>query len=102
MNWEYIAGFFDGEGCVSHLKNQWRISVGQNTKEVLQEIRDYIGYGTIYKEYSTQYTQGVHYRLQIFRKKEVYAFLSTILPYVIVKKERVMYALTYFPTGETI
>jgi predicted metal-dependent RNase len=58
MNWDYIAGFFDGEGTIYvsittkvtggyglHIRPICKFS--QKDKRILEEIRDFIGFGVI-------------------------------------------------------
>lgn len=87
LTWEYIAGFFDGEGSLSRHsqnKNIWIISIAQNTANVLVKIKEFIGYGSIYYDSS-----GKNYKYQIFRRKEVADFVSQIAPFIIVKHEKI-------------
>lgn len=100
MNWEYIAGFFDGEGCVGLFcgsakeRKYWRISITQKALPVLQAILDFVGYGTIYKSNQTyKSSRIVMWQYQIFRQREVFYFLSNILPSLILKKAECKKAL---------
>jgi len=48
MNWDYIAGFFDGEGCITYGRSKrYRIMISQTHKEVLESIRDFVGVGYV-------------------------------------------------------
>jgi hypothetical protein len=93
MNWDYIAGFFDGEGNV-HIaktkKNQLAIYIRiyQGSKEVLEEIRKFIGYGQIYQKKSTEV-----FELNFSKKDNVKDFLLNIKDKVILKKGQVNYVL---------
>jgi len=49
MTWDYIAGFFDGEGSLVHNGKRFRILIPQTHEGVLLEIKNFIGSGTIYK-----------------------------------------------------
>ncbi len=46
MNWDYLAGFIDGEGslCISYSRNRFtaHIDVGNTNKRVLEEIREFL------------------------------------------------------------
>lgn len=56
MNFGYLAGFLDGEGCVrvefhkSTNSYHPRITIGQKYPEVLLAIRAFLGLGTIVKQ----------------------------------------------------
>lgn len=93
MNWAYIAGFFDGEGGIyrSH-KNQsdnnyyWQLQIGQKDRLVLEKIKDFVGYGAIYRMGKNQFSS-----YHILRQQQVLNFAIKIAPYVIVKKEQINY-----------
>ncbi len=49
MNWDYVAGFFDGEGSVSIRSNRSsQLRLVNTDKAVMEAIRDFVGFGTIY------------------------------------------------------
>ena len=87
MSWEYIAGFFDGEGCLSRTNKSsphkyYVISISQKNKHILDEIRKFVGYGQIYQD-------KTKYQYKITKQEYILDFLSAIAPYVIVKKAKV-------------
>ncbi len=56
MDWSYIAGFFDGEGnfkigrikiTKGKIAHQLQIRITNTNKEVLEEIKRFVGYGWI-------------------------------------------------------
>ena len=42
MNWEYIAGFFDGEGCIYIKNSKVRLQLTQKPIEVLVIIQKFL------------------------------------------------------------
>lgn len=86
----YIAGFFDGEGCVHGIikgdgrPSIPRISIGQKRPEVLFWIKEVLNMGTIHK---TSKGSSVW---RINNKKDVERFISLILPYSKVKREELI------------
>lgn len=40
LSLEYIAGFFDGEGCVSLSSNQWQITATQTVKNGVEPLME--------------------------------------------------------------
>jgi len=93
MNWAYIAGFFDGEGCVSRLNKNashiyWRIDIVQKDRNVLDEIQKFIRYGKVFRS-TTGIKKTLIYRYGIHKQEQILDFLSNVLPYVVVKKEKV-------------
>ena len=86
----YIAGFFDGEGCVSGyiLENGYprvKISMGQKRSGVLYWIQEILKMGRI-----CTFKRGDISKLQISGKKNVGRFIDLILPHSIVKKEELI------------
>lgn len=100
MNWDYIAGFFDGEGSVSlsyrksgNLKNVL-LSITQCQLDVLQQIRDFVGEGKIdvnhhqgSKNWKKHWKPSYHFRLS--KRSSVVSFLENIRDKVIVKKNKI-------------
>jgi hypothetical protein len=103
----WVAGFFDGEGCVivEHSKSPdstrgWRTSLHatltQTSLPCLELVQSKLG-GTIKvsdnrtadtRRWAVQYTWSV-------RNQNAIEFLRKILPYSIVKKEQIELAVTY-------
>ena len=87
MNWNYIAGFFDGEGSVAHNGMGFRISIPQTSEEVLNKIRRFtkIGFVIPVKKRKSHWKDSwVYY---IASKKDVYYFLNKAVLHLIVKKD---------------
>lgn len=69
MNWDYLAGFFDGEACVQLTHDRKRgyccatLTFTQNRRWVLEEIRQFLGKGHIYQGAST--INGPVYQLRV-------------------------------------
>ena len=85
MNWEYIAGFFDGEGYCKKQGRYTVIQITQQHKEVLEEIQQFLGYGHIYRKDNKLKYKG--FDLRIFKRKDCIDFITKIKPFSIVKKE---------------
>ena len=86
MTPEYIAGFFDGEGCVStfiHPRRNTRIALSMTQKkpEVLHEIQRFLGYGKVYVD-----NRGTSH-LRILGRQNAKDFIRLIYPRTIVKRE---------------
>ena len=77
---EYVAGFFDGEGCVSYNgRNYLSVQIAGNCYEVINLIQEQFG-GSIHTR-----PNGTNV-LQI-STRQAESFLNAILPFLIVKKE---------------
>lgn len=85
---EYIAGFFDGEGCITYQKRgtnkgYYRIFMAQSGNEglkLLTAIRDFLHMGKIYKLKRSLGRLGKKdaWQLSIFRKEEVMDFKHSV------------------------
>jgi hypothetical protein len=56
LNWEYIAGFIDGEGSFSIASSSKKrvlyravLSVANNDRAILEQIREAFGFGKVYR-----------------------------------------------------
>ncbi len=90
MNWDYIAGFFDGEGTVGkYSESGYKIGISQSHKGVLKDIQNFSGVGNIHliKKRKLHWKDAWIY--YIAKQEDVYFFLTHILNGLIVKKERV-------------
>lgn len=105
MNWDYIAGFFDGEGCIAIVRPKKgrfgsyeatsrahaRINIAQKNREVMEVMSSFLRQNGVYCSIATN-KRGVHY-LYINRLMSVKKFLKKINTKVIVKKSKVKEAL---------
>ena len=98
MNWDYIAGFFDGEGNIHILKVKGSkddapqlgvmVRIYQNSKDILEEMKIFLGCGTIYQKKSN----GV-FELTFNKKENVKSFLSNLRGRAILKGGQIDYLL---------
>ena len=102
MTWQYIAGFFDGEGCLTIRKRSnykkgfysWELNICQSLKQskVLDEIKIFLDRekikSKIYSSQSRNLGKCEMRRLIIGRIREIKNFIDKVLPYLIVKKEK--------------
>ena len=87
MNWDYIAGFFDGEGSVTDYKKKCRVTITQTNKEVLERIRSFAGVGSIAeitKRKSHWKDSWVYY---ISKQSDLLKFLNGVAPRLVVKRK---------------
>lgn len=100
----YIAGFLDGEGCISlssrNRVNQTKVTieVSQRKREVLDWIVSTLGYGRVYQK---KCKYGYTYVLCIF-SNEGRAFLPMILPYLRVKHKQAELIMDYYNTIDNL
>jgi hypothetical protein len=86
MTWEYIAGFFDGEGSISHNGNGYRITIPQTNQEVLNDIMRFSGVGFVVKITKRRAHWKDSWVYYISRQKDVYFFIKHIAEFLKVKK----------------
>jgi hypothetical protein len=86
----WMAGFFDGEGCINiHFSNKngcttLRAGVSQKFPEPLERIQLLMG-GNLYKDRAGY--------VLVFNGKKAEAFLASILPWLFVKRTQAEVAL---------
>ena len=93
MNWSYIAGFFDGEGSLTHNGIGFRITIPQTNEEVLNEIKDFTGVGNVIKLRKREVHWKDAWLYYIASKKDVRIFLKKMIPYLIIKKKSAIAAI---------
>jgi len=91
MNWNYIAGFFDGEGTINPCENnRYKVGITQANKKVLEEIQLFTKIGHIHsikKRKSHWKNAWIYY---ISKQEDVYKFLNTISLRLIVKRKEIL------------
>lgn len=94
---QYIAGLFDGEGCIGVYRNgkktpHLRTQLTQNKNAVVTKMFESLvdRFGGHFSEQKT--THGVKYNWQLSSHKAA-RFLADILPYLILKKEQAKIAV---------
>ena len=102
MTWAYVAGFFDGEGCVDcrEKKNgtgasfQFRLKLYQNERAVLDAIHDFLaaeGIPSVVEVHARpdriSAGHAGSFALVVNRVLNVYKMLDAMQPYLIVKQK---------------
>lgn len=112
MSWEYIAGFLDGEGCISMCANKARpnalnlqVTLNQTGSEgfaVLSEIKEFLaqwGVKSYLRLNNSPSRQNPRYRpmwaLSIMGRDACTSFLRSVFPYIHVKKVKAQDTLRY-------
>jgi ribosomal protein L37E len=103
MDVNYVAGFFDGEGCLCLYKQHVgakvaEINIAQKEPEALYEIRDFLESRGIHSSISFRIEETIKapvkpsysHHLRIRRKDDVRKFCLLIEPCIIVKKRAVV------------
>lgn len=102
---EYIAGLFDGEGCVGFLRQFIKGKYEVNPRISLQVSITNLNYAcleAVRKKFGgTINDKGRCYCLRITGKEPMKNFLLSILPYTIVKTEQIEIGLEFIDTIRT-
>lgn len=99
MTNEYLAGFFDGEGTIFISQQgpkgasfNLRAAIAQKQTgqvRVLEEIRNFLGYGKI------DYNKSEKLSQLYFNVEDTISFLKKILPYLVVKNSQARLGLQF-------
>lgn len=99
MNWDYIAGFMDGEGCIHLTKTRCKISIVQLTKNqaVLDQIKEFLDGHNIHTWISLNGNRegpsGTMSQLCMSAATDCYRFLEEISKRSIVKLPKALKAM---------
>jgi len=107
ITWEYLAGFFDGEGCVNYANSgsqrtyRIRLTFSQSRKrgyELLFKIKAFLEKEKckLGKIYTSGYIKDIEkqgWQLQITEKNSTKKIMEALLPYLEIKKLEVQDAL---------
>lgn len=99
LDLSYVAGFIDGEGCITIFKQKYqssdgqtkwghrlRVAVGQNDLEVLKKVKDASGvHGNIFTKKRTIETNRTCYVLH-FDGKHALDLIRKLMPFLIRKR----------------
>lgn len=99
MSWPYIAAFFDGEGSASFYEKQglWIVSFSNSVLSVLEEVREFMGFGQIY---SIPGTKKAMWCLRLSRHDVQAKFGEAVLPFLMIKKEKIRGMLGFIKSKE--
>jgi len=98
MNWGYVAGFLDGEGCVYVRVKPRKSPLGKkietviifvnSNKEVLEAIKRFLRVGYVVKPREYPRKWAAWYELRVCGMATCYRIAKKLLPYSIVKREK--------------
>ncbi len=97
MDYQYLAGFFDGEGNINVLKQKgkyyFQLRFYNTEKEVLEKIIEFSGFGKIYSRNHNIERYNRIYELYIVKQEDIKKVLINLLPFVISKKNQAIFVL---------
>lgn len=100
----YLAGFIDGEGCLTVTNSGAVLIIVSTNLEVLKKIKKCLGIGNIKsrkikskkaKRYLKKSKISYHYRIS---GQNLENLLGLIQPFLIIKKEQAKLLLNYYKT----
>lgn len=107
FNIEYIAGLFDGEGCISigtyesYGNKQYRLSVEiglLRSERVLKQLKQQFGGVLRVKENCGWSKKSIPY--WSVNCREALAFLKSIQPYIVIKSRQCALAIQFYDEGQ--
>ncbi len=111
MNWSYVAGFFDGEGCVSlryrnrmksRRQKQLAISLlfANSNRTSLREMQRFVGCGAIYLSNRRSPKHKAVFNLNISRWRDVLRVAEKMLPHSIIKRHALTHLIATVKTHD--
>lgn len=89
MTWQYIAGFFDGEGSIVHNGKGYRFTIAQTNFRVLSAINKFVGVGNVIKVSKRKVHWKDSWVYYVSRQEDVLFVIRNVKPFLIVKKKKV-------------
>lgn len=90
----YLAGFFDGEGCVGYYKRADKsckfsyvslVALSQTDFRPILWVSEKVGFGSVITKNGKKH---IEHQWTTNKRQHVHEFLEAILPYLILKKEQ--------------
>ena len=102
IDWGYVAGFFDGEGNLHRdkFKSTVHLRMDNTSKEVLEKIQIFTGYGQISNRGRQKPHHKDRFRLTVADHSKVLNMLEKMLPYLVVKKPKADQMICYIKGRE--
>jgi hypothetical protein len=92
----YLAGFFDGEGCITRSHSAPALTISNSAVEPIRAFKDYFGFGSIsVKKFPPEKGYLDSYRWDVSGRYNVKKVLNALEPYLIVKKNKAIETLEW-------
>ena len=100
----YLAGFFDGDGCITTSpKTNFRLTISNTNKEVLEIIKKKFK-GNVNNSFLPKNRKhNISWKWVIAKRTDVLRILKLIYPYLIIKKREAKLIINYlskYPKNE--
>lgn len=103
-NLDWVAGFFDGEGCIYFHPDRIKATIkgvqyrspeiqvvigqsGERGKRLLEVFQELYGFGKLSTGHGSEFTKQIPYMCRLSGKKAI-SFLQKIEPYLLLKQEK--------------
>ena len=91
----YLAGFMDGEGCISRNKDQcFQLLIYNTDRDIIEWVQKTVGTGSIHENHRKNTTHKTLYSWRLGRLADIESFLTQIAPFLKIKKEKAKLTLT--------
>lgn len=97
----YLAGLFDGEGCVGYYKRKGNrskysyvsvVMITQSNSEFMNWLHALIGFGNVTSRAGKKHFE---YHWQANKRANVFEFLEAIEPYLVIKKKQAQVLISH-------
>ena len=99
LSWQYVAGFFDGEGCVTHRvdgnRDSYEIDCSNSNLSSLKSIQKFINTGILTQDRKADDHYKALYRLRVRDHRNVLRVATGMAAFSIVKKAQLLKAITH-------
>ena len=111
MNWDYLAGFFDGEGTVHFVtlngRRYARVGITQNDRPILEEIKTFLnseGYHrvTLVTSRHSPLATPEHTELKVNAQVDILRLLQQLLPLAHVKRDKISETIREMQVGQIL
>jgi hypothetical protein len=95
MNWDYLAGFLDGEGSIIIVPPRIRLYISNTNLEILEEIKNFVKCGNIYSPIRKNKKWAKQYGFAIGNHKDVLKILKNLQDKLFIKRKLCDNAIKY-------
>lgn len=91
----WAAGLIEGEGCVtrqitsarSNRGSYWQLTVTSTDLDVLERLREVIGFGRIYEQAEAGPRRKRAWQYKVYRQNELYAVLAALFGFMCARRQ---------------
>lgn len=96
MNWDYVAGFLDGEGSIIIKPPRVRLYISNTDLNVLIKLKEFMNYGRVYEiKRKNNHGWKRQYGWELGNHKSCLKVLKKLKNKLIIKREKCAEAISY-------